>query len=205
MVLRAKFVLIAIVCWNLICLAMMFIYPHTVGHVVIALYTAYFGDIQASYSTYARISVFVGLVVITTPATLVSLGLCHVLVHKPWSWKLWILAAVVWQVLLIPILIWSYESGFSYKINQLDWAVFGPPVEIYSVRNLVLHRIVAWLVCTIPVGSTVLWAYSRKSSIERARVKRGLCIRCGYDLTGNVSGTCPECGRASPVRPHGAD
>jgi hypothetical protein len=24
--------------------------------------------------------------------------------------------------------------------------------------------------------------------------RNGLCPRCGYDLTGNVSGTCPECG-----------
>ncbi len=23
---------------------------------------------------------------------------------------------------------------------------------------------------------------------------RGLCLRCGYDLEGNVSGVCPECG-----------
>lgn len=28
------------------------------------------------------------------------------------------------------------------------------------------------------------------------RRKRGECPRCGYDLTGNESGTCPECGRA---------
>lgn len=31
----------------------------------------------------------------------------------------------------------------------------------------------------------------------------GLCYKCGYDLTGNVSGVCPECGRAitsDPVR-----
>ena len=27
------------------------------------------------------------------------------------------------------------------------------------------------------------------------------CRRCGYDLTGNVSGTCPECGRAVPRMP----
>jgi len=29
----------------------------------------------------------------------------------------------------------------------------------------------------------------------RYRRRRGLCSRCGYDLTGNVSGICPECGR----------
>ena len=22
----------------------------------------------------------------------------------------------------------------------------------------------------------------------------GLCVKCGYDLTGNTSGVCPECG-----------
>jgi len=25
---------------------------------------------------------------------------------------------------------------------------------------------------------------------------RGRCAQCGYDLTGNMSGTCPECGTA---------
>ncbi|MCP4249914.1 MAG: hypothetical protein GY778_22960 [bacterium] len=28
------------------------------------------------------------------------------------------------------------------------------------------------------------------------RRRRGLCLPCGYDLTGNVSGVCPECGEA---------
>ena len=28
------------------------------------------------------------------------------------------------------------------------------------------------------------------------RRRRGLCIKCGYDLTGNESGVCPECGEA---------
>jgi hypothetical protein len=31
--------------------------------------------------------------------------------------------------------------------------------------------------------------------VKRGRRKRGLCVRCGYNLTGNVSGRCPECGR----------
>ena len=29
---------------------------------------------------------------------------------------------------------------------------------------------------------------------RRYRRKRGLCERCAYDLTGNMSGVCPECG-----------
>ncbi len=28
------------------------------------------------------------------------------------------------------------------------------------------------------------------------RREHGLCVNCGYDLTGNVSGRCPECGTA---------
>jgi hypothetical protein len=36
---------------------------------------------------------------------------------------------------------------------------------------------------------------------RRTRHAKGLCARCGYDLRGNVSGVCPECGAAaSPVR-----
>ena len=32
---------------------------------------------------------------------------------------------------------------------------------------------------------------------RRRREQRGLCVRCGYNLTGNVSGVCPECGAAA--------
>jgi predicted amidophosphoribosyltransferase len=29
----------------------------------------------------------------------------------------------------------------------------------------------------------------------RRRTRPGLCRFCGYNLTGNVSGVCPECGK----------
>jgi hypothetical protein len=37
---------------------------------------------------------------------------------------------------------------------------------------------------------------ARRKAKERAewRRQRGQCPACGYDLTGNVSGVCPECG-----------
>ena len=31
---------------------------------------------------------------------------------------------------------------------------------------------------------------------RRRGYPRGCCSRCGYDLTGNESGVCPECGKA---------
>lgn len=36
---------------------------------------------------------------------------------------------------------------------------------------------------------------TREAEKMRDRLLRGDCMYCGYDLTGNVSGTCPECGR----------
>lgn len=35
----------------------------------------------------------------------------------------------------------------------------------------------------------------------RRRERKGLCIQCAYDLTGNVSGVCPECGVPTEDRP----
>ena len=36
----------------------------------------------------------------------------------------------------------------------------------------------------------------------RLRLRRGLCPACGYDLAGNTTGVCPECGAPAP-RPSG--
>lgn len=40
-------------------------------------------------------------------------------------------------------------------------------------------------------GAGRWWRRRRRSR----RLRRGQCPSCGYDLTGNVSGVCPECGR----------
>ncbi len=34
----------------------------------------------------------------------------------------------------------------------------------------------------------------RRTLTRRARRRRGACLKCGYDLTGNFSGQCSECG-----------
>jgi hypothetical protein len=45
--------------------------------------------------------------------------------------------------------------------------------------------------------AAVIWAGCLVAILlldERTRVRPGLCAACGYDLTANVSGRCPECG-----------
>ena len=37
-------------------------------------------------------------------------------------------------------------------------------------------------------------AFTRGTLRRWRRRRKGLCVRCGYDLTGNVTGMCPECG-----------
>ena len=39
-----------------------------------------------------------------------------------------------------------------------------------------------------------LYAFIRGPYRRYCRRKKGLCLKCGYNLTGNVSGVCPECG-----------
>ena len=47
-----------------------------------------------------------------------------------------------------------------------------------------------WLATVALAGRVALWRYRRRA------VPPGRCRSCGYDLTGNTSGRCPECGTA---------
>ena len=46
--------------------------------------------------------------------------------------------------------------------------------------------------CVIAVPAAVLWWADRPRRPRRSRL--AYCQKCGYNLTGNVSGRCPECG-----------
>ena len=55
----------------------------------------------------------------------------------------------------------------------------------------------AWLwgtVAAIAVATGTLYVLYRPNERRQERQAKGQCVRCGYDLTGNVSGVCPECG-----------
>jgi hypothetical protein len=63
-----------------------------------------------------------------------------------------------------------------------SWGAFGSPASLVGIHVRV------WLLLACAAALTgLLWWLDRHRS-------PGHCQACGYDLTGNVSGRCPECG-----------
>ncbi len=68
-----------------------------------------------------------------------------------------------------------------------------PPVAMQNVRFTRID-VTMWLVIPLAAIYPII-AFIRAPYRRRAlRRRKGLCVNCGYDLTGNVSGICPECG-----------
>ena len=75
-----------------------------------------------------------------------------------------------------------------------DWVASGP-VQVRR-RHVVSGYLPYWCIvaASLPLPAMAAVRWFRRS----ARIKRLLCLNCGYSLTGNISGICPECG--SPIR-----
>jgi hypothetical protein len=52
-------------------------------------------------------------------------------------------------------------------------------------------------VTVVAAGMFAWYRAERPYEVRAEQLAKGQCLRCGYDLTGNVSGVCPECGSAS--------
>ncbi len=64
-------------------------------------------------------------------------------------------------------------------------------LQAFDVSASSIEMPALWLAMASIVPTGLLWW------IDRKRHPPGHCPHCGYDLTGNESGVCPECGRAA--------
>jgi hypothetical protein len=82
-------------------------------------------------------------------------------------------------------------SGGSREYYELS---FGGVSNVHDYGScMAANEVVPLWAPLIPLSIAAMWLWNKES------VPPGHCQRCGYDLTGNVSGRCPECG--SPTSP----
>jgi len=78
---------------------------------------------------------------------------------------------------------WMRHNFYVLKIRG-DWSLLGV---------LLPHWLLAGLTAILPILFGIrLW---------RRRARKDRCPACGYNLTANTSGTCPECGAPVPSKP----
>jgi hypothetical protein len=55
-----------------------------------------------------------------------------------------------------------------------------------------------WMLVLLSAVPSTAWLAAKTPALRRHLLAaRGRCQACGYDLTGNVSGVCPECGQSA--------
>lgn len=98
-----------------------------------------------------------------------------------------------------PPYLYNVDEGFPRPVCRIGWRQvaltprgFAQPVlwpRRVPGKDIVETMVPLWIPLVL-VGVLTLIAWRR----ERHQHPSGRCQRCGYDLTGNVSGRCPECG-----------
>jgi hypothetical protein len=79
----------------------------------------------------------------------------------------------------------THEINFGGLTYVAGWA--GPRCP-YHLLVLPIW-LLTLMFSVVPVWWLVLWRRARAVRLQ------GHCAACGYNLTGNISGVCPECGR----------
>lgn len=99
----------------------------------------------------------------------------------------------------------KYVKGVVFgQLPRAPWSTFVIHNSPYAIidwwfvfddRGSYRHFSVPLWAMGLPAASAAWWLTKRRRSAEGCRP----CEECGYDLQGNVSGACPECGTSALV------
>ena len=75
-----------------------------------------------------------------------------------------------------------------------------PGVPIFSETILTTSALTVplWFLCTLTAILPAIWLWRYRRDRRARRDGMPHCVYCDYNLTGNVSGICPECGTPVP-------
>ena len=96
---------------------------------------------------------------------------------------------------VLALLLWIDAAWMLGNTMWIRWS--SDPHTHFSGLPTVFEDLIRLAAASVlPVGLAWWFVYRRRPRLRR---ERGLCCRCGYNLAGNTSGVCPECG-AAPMR-----
>ena len=90
----------------------------------------------------------------------------------------------------IPAIIW-----LGFLAVYWAWATATPFPDVDLARKRFWLSSVPCVVLVVMEFAALWWLLSWRRITHARRHKKGLCVNCGYNLTGNMSGICPECGK----------
>jgi hypothetical protein len=98
-------------------------------------------------------------------------------------------------LLVAPLVLLVYRTSWFARYISLGLAVVWLAVLVELLSSPSWHGPAAIvLMPAVPLLLATAGVYRHWSRPVGPTYPAGCCQKCGYDLTGNVSGTCPECG-----------
>jgi hypothetical protein len=87
---------------------------------------------------------------------------------------------------------WRQQTPYPLDAYMGAWHGFLGSVHVFEPGDTSVRVLVPWWF--IMVISAIMPAGLVISRRRRRKIPAGVCAMCGYNLTGNTSGVCPECG-----------
>ncbi|MHC4063108.1 MAG: hypothetical protein ACYSUQ_11825 [Planctomycetota bacterium] len=114
----------------------------------------------------------------------------------PFTWKRWLLRNWLWAQWRRP----RCNSKLGYDANRrvlLVLVIMAPYMAAIFIGRALSMSIPVWGVIALLL--LITWGFHRFEKFALIERRGNFCINCRYDLTGNPSGICPECG--TPTEP----
>ena len=154
---------------------------------------------------------------------LLSVGLLALLLELPDWWTpiyelggwwgaigIWTAMALLWVGWAVVFYVYWRDGDHYTQLSKMVRALVAGslleaalaiPAHVLVMRQRDCYCARGTYTAMIFAGTVILWAFGPgivllylREKYRRARLFR-YCDKCGYNLTGNVSGICPECGR----------